>query len=65
MRIEVNGQAREVRAQTLDSLLAELGYENQTVATARNREFVRSKDRAETPLREGDAIEIVAPRQGG
>ena len=36
-----------------------------TVGTALNQEFVRDRDRAQTPLREGDAVEIVTPRQGG
>jgi sulfur carrier protein len=65
MRIEVNGAAQDVEAPTLALLLAELGYDDQLVATAVNQEFVRAKDRAETPLREGDAVEIVSPRQGG
>jgi sulfur carrier protein len=65
MRIRVNGLERDVAARTLELLLAELGYEDQLVATALNRNFVRSKDRIETPLREGDAVEIVAPKQGG
>lgn len=65
MRINVNGQMREVAALTLEALLAELDYEDQTVATALNQAFVRGKDRAATPLREGDAVEIVSPRQGG
>ena len=43
----------------------ELEYGDQLVATALNRDFVRAKDRVETPLRENDAVEIVAPKQGG
>lgn len=65
MRIDVNGEARDVEALTLALLLNELGYGDQHVATALNQEFVRAKDRGETPLREGDAVEIVSPRQGG
>jgi sulfur carrier protein len=65
MRIEVNGEAREVEASTLALLLSELGYGDQLVATALNQEFIRAKDRGETPLRSGDAVEIVSPRQGG
>jgi sulfur carrier protein len=65
MQISVNGLLREVKAQTLASLIKELGYETQTVATALNQEFVRSKDRCETALREGDTVEILTPRQGG
>lgn len=65
MRIQVNGRPREVAAATLEALLRELGYADQKVGTALNQEFVRDKDRGKTPLREGDAVEIVTPRQGG
>ena len=65
MQISVNGKPCEVRAETLAALLAELEYEDAVVATARNRDFVRRKDRAETTLAEGDEIEILVPKQGG
>ncbi|WP_159726522.1 sulfur carrier protein ThiS [Methylosinus sp. Ce-a6] len=65
MRIRVNGQTLEVEAPTLERLIEELGFSEQTVATAVNQEFVRSKDRGETRLVEDDAVEIVTPRQGG
>ena len=65
MRIRVNGLERDVAAPTLAALLDELGYADQLVATALNRDFVRAKDRVETPLRENDSVEIVAPKQGG
>lgn len=65
MRICVNGRTLEVGATTLAALLAELGYADKKVGTALNQQFVRDKDRASTMLREGDAVEIVTPRQGG
>ncbi len=66
MRIQVNGRPREVEATTLEALLRELGYEEgQKVGTALNQEFVRDKDRDKAFLHEGDAVEIVTPRQGG
>ena len=65
MRIQVNGRPREVSATTLEALLRELGYEDQKVGTAVNQEFVRDRDRQLKPLQEGDAVEIVTPRQGG
>ncbi|WP_245267409.1 MULTISPECIES: sulfur carrier protein ThiS [Methylosinus] len=49
----------------MERLIEELGFSEQTVATAVNQEFVRSKDRGETLLVEDDTIEIVTPRQGG
>lgn len=65
MNIRVNGIECEVKAADLDSLLAELDYAGQTVATALNRTFVRKKDRAQAKLSEGDEVEILTPRQGG
>jgi sulfur carrier protein len=65
MRIRVNGLERDVAARTLAALLEELEYGAQLVATALNQDFVRAKDRVETPLRENDSVEIVAPKQGG
>jgi len=56
---------RDVAARTLAALLEELEYGDQLVATALNRDFVRAKDRVETPLSENDSVEIVAPKQGG
>ena len=65
MRIHVNGAPREVEAATLAALLHELDYGEATVATALNQTFVRAIDRERTPINDGDAVEIVAPRQGG
>jgi sulfur carrier protein len=65
MQIRVNGKAHEVAATTLAALLAELDYEDKLVATAVNQSFIRAVDRPSTPLNPGDAVEILAPRQGG
>ena len=65
MQINVNGRAREVVARDLAALLAELDLAEATVATALNQTFVRAVDRPRTRLAEGDAVEIVSPRQGG
>jgi sulfur carrier protein len=65
MQISVNGKPCDVRAETLAALLAELEYEDAVVATARNRDFVRRRDRAQTVISEGDEIEILVPKQGG
>ena len=65
MRIEVNGKTLEAEARTLKDLLAELDYDERHVATALNREFVRRDARAGALLKDGDAIEILSPRQGG
>jgi sulfur carrier protein len=65
MNIRVNGKELEVRAATLAALLDELDYGDKTVATALNQAFVRRTERADTALRDGDAVEILEPRQGG
>lgn len=65
MNISVNGEAQHIAAATLDALLLELGYEGAIVATALNRDFVPREARADTPIAEGDAVEIIAPMKGG
>ena len=65
MQISVNGKSREVAATTLATLLEELDLCDAPVATALNQAFVRAADRSLTPLAQGDAVEIVSPRQGG
>ncbi len=65
MRLTINGQDREVSADTLTSLLAELEYEGAWLVTAVNSEMVRATDRPACQLKDGDRIEIMSPRQGG
>lgn len=65
MNVIVNGTARELSATTLAQALDELGYGTATVASAVNGRFVRAISRDITALADGDAIEIVAPMQGG
>ncbi|OAN65771.1 sulfur carrier protein ThiS [Seohaeicola saemankumensis] len=65
MRIEVNGEARDIAATTLADALAELGWGGAKVATALNGAFVPATARAAQPLRDGDRIEVLAPMQGG
>ena len=61
----VNGESRALAASTLAEVLDALDYSGATVATALNGEFVPKRAREATPLKAGDRIEIVAPRQGG
>jgi sulfur carrier protein len=65
IKLTVNGEAIEARTSTLAALIVELGYGDRRIATAINGEFVPEKARGVTPLKAGDRIEIVAPRQGG
>jgi sulfur carrier protein len=65
MTLIVNGEAREVAAGTLAEALQALDYGEAKVATALNGEFMPARARGATPVKNGDRIEIVAPRQGG
>lgn len=65
MKIEVNGERREVDAATVEEALAALGWGDMRVATALNGEFVPAAERAETPLRPGDRLEALTAMQGG
>ncbi|MGB7977306.1 MAG: sulfur carrier protein ThiS [Roseiarcus sp.] len=65
MRLVVNGEPREVPAVTLAEALQSLDLAEAKVATALNGEFVPARARAATLVKDGDRIEILAPRQGG
>jgi sulfur carrier protein len=65
MTLIVNGEPREVAVGTLAEALQALDYGEAKIATALNGEFVPARARGATPVRHGDRIEIVAPRQGG
>lgn len=64
MRITINGTPRDVAATTLAGALAEADLTGR-IATALNGTFVPAALRETTPLRDGDAIEALAPMQGG
>ncbi|EEE37478.1 thiamine biosynthesis protein ThiS [Rhodobacteraceae bacterium KLH11] len=64
MKIVLNGEALDVRAETLSELLAEREFSGR-VATAVNEEFVPSSLRIAHRLSDGDRVEVVAPMQGG
>ena len=66
MRIEVNGESREVEPDTtLDELVQQLALVPTRLAIERNREVVRRADWPQTKLAEGDRIEIVHFVGGG
>jgi sulfur carrier protein len=65
MRLVVNGEPQELPAATLADALQSLNFAGAKVATALNGEFVPARARQATTLKDGDRIEIVAPRQGG
>ncbi len=65
MRIEVNGEGREVTASTVLELVTELGLDPLKVAVERNLEIVPRSLHATTALADGDRIELVQFVGGG
>jgi len=65
MRVTVNGEPREILSASVDALLGELEYEGTHFAIALNYDVLPKSRWAETPLKTGDEIEIITPRQGG
>ena len=65
MRIEVNGEHREIEAGTILNLVETLGLNPKKVAVERNLEIVPRSLHGETALGDGDRIEIVQLVGGG
>jgi sulfur carrier protein len=65
MRVIVNGEPREIASRSVDTLLSELEYEGTHFAIALNYDVLPRAKWAQTPLKSGDEIEIITPRQGG
>ncbi len=65
MRVIVNGEQREIASSSVDGLLGELEYEGTHFAIALNFDVLPKSRWAQTPLKNGDEIEIITPRQGG
>ena len=65
--VEVNGRPEEVAADTVAALLAEKGLDagGRGIAVALNGAVVPRARWAQTPVRAGDAVEIVQAKQGG
>jgi sulfur carrier protein len=65
MRVIVNGEHKEIASANVDALLSELEYEGSHFAIALNFDVLPRSQWAQTPLKNGDEIEIITPRQGG
>ena len=65
MNLTINGDRRDIAAATVAEALTALDMDNARVATALNGRFVAADARADTALQPGDALEILAPMQGG
>ncbi|MBD9528026.1 sulfur carrier protein ThiS [Paracoccus sp. PAR01] len=65
MKITLNGEARDLAGPTVQDALVQIGLGEAKVATALNGGFLPAPSRAATQLKNGDALEVVAPMQGG
>jgi len=66
MEIRFNGEATMIdRAMPLSELLARMEDLPQNFAVAVNEAFVPREAYADTPLNEGDEVELLVPMQGG
>ncbi len=66
MRVMVNGEAMEVpEGLNVDGLLDHLKVKREYTAVAVNREIKPKTQYADTPLKDGDKVEIVRPMGGG
>lgn len=65
MKITLNGEARDLDGPSVTDALAQIGLGTARVATALNGHFLPAAARAATILKDGDALEVVAPMQGG
>lgn len=61
----VNGEPRQVCADSLAALLEELGLSGETVATAVNEVFVGRARRTACRLSDGDSVTVFRPVVGG
>lgn len=65
MRIQINGEPREIEAATIQALVETLGLDPRKVAVERNMEIVPRSLHAATALSDGDRIELVQFVGGG
>jgi sulfur carrier protein len=65
--VRVNGEDEPLSAATLAELIEQksITTNGRGIAVAFNGAVVRRPDWANTPLRDGDVVEIVLARQGG
>jgi thiamine biosynthesis protein ThiS len=65
VNIRLNGEPRDVHGGTIADLLAELDIDPRRVAVERNLVIVKREQYVDTPIADGDEIEIVNFVGGG
>ena len=65
IRVQVNGEMRDVPEGSVTTLLEELGLNPQLIVVEHNREILDRAVFSATPLRAGDTVELVHFVGGG
>ncbi|HKM48671.1 MAG TPA: sulfur carrier protein ThiS [Terriglobales bacterium] len=65
MNLTINGETQACSAETLGALVEQLGMKSDRIAIELNREIVPREQWPQTPLRDGDRLEIVHFVGGG
>ena len=66
MQIQVNGEQRDVEAEmTIAELLKQMKLDPRYLAVERNLDLVPRAEHAQTPLVDGDRLEVVTLVGGG
>ncbi|HWL30285.1 MAG TPA: sulfur carrier protein ThiS [Burkholderiaceae bacterium] len=66
MNITINGESRHMdNVSTVAELIVQLGYQGKRIAVERNGDIVPKSQHGNTPLAEGDELEIVVAVGGG
>ncbi len=65
LQLTINGKTQQVDARTVRELLVTMGLDQQAVAVEINRRVVPKRLHEETPLNDGDSIELVTLVGGG
>jgi len=65
MNLIINGETRAVTAESLSALVEQLGMKADRVAIELNREIVPRDQWPQTPLKDGDQLEVVHFVGGG
>lgn len=65
LNLTVNGEKKRLEASTVRELLVAMGLDKQAVAVELNRQVVPKKLHEQTPLKDGDTLELVTLVGGG
>jgi sulfur carrier protein len=66
MNIIINGESQQLDSvSTVAELIAQLGYQGKRIAIERNGDIVPKSQHGDTPLTDGDQLEIVVAVGGG